>query len=51
MWQRLQKILPKNASTIKVDVEKLLKVDLIYPMPLMEWVSNIMPVTKKQGTI
>jgi hypothetical protein len=28
-----------------------LKSGFIYPVPLTEWVSNIIPVTKKQGTI
>ena len=30
---------------------KLLKAGFIYPVPLTEWVSNIAPVNKKQGTI
>jgi len=34
-----------------VEVEKLLKVGFIYPIPLTDCVSNIGPVTKKQGTI
>ena len=42
---------PKKESTIKDKVEKLLRVDFIYPVPLMEWVSNIVPVTKNPGTI
>jgi len=29
----------------------MLKVGFIYPVPLTEWVSNIVLVTKKQGTI
>jgi hypothetical protein len=37
--------------TIKAEVEKLLKSGFIYPVPLTEWVSNIVLVTKKQGTI
>jgi hypothetical protein len=32
-------------------VEKLLNVGFIYPVPLTEWVSNPVPVNKKQGTI
>jgi len=36
---------------IKVEVKKLLKVGFIYPIPLTDWVSNIVPVNKKQGTI
>jgi hypothetical protein len=37
--------------TIKAEVEKLLKSGFIYPIPLTEWISNIVLVTKKQGTI
>jgi hypothetical protein len=36
---------------IKVEVEKLLKSGFIYLVPMNEWVSNIVLVTKKQGTI
>jgi hypothetical protein len=32
-------------------VEKLLNAGFIYLVPLTEWVSNIIPVNKKQGTI
>ena len=35
----------------KSKIEKLLKVGFIYSVPLIEWISNIVPVTKKQGTI
>ena len=42
---------PKKASTIKGEVEDLLKASFIYPIPLTDWVSNIGLVTKKQGTI
>jgi hypothetical protein len=34
-----------------MEVEKLLKASFIYHVPLTDWVSNIVPVTKKQGTI
>jgi hypothetical protein len=37
--------------TIKDEVEKLIKDGFIYPMQLMEWVLNLVPVNKKQGTI
>jgi hypothetical protein len=37
--------------TIKEEVEKLLKYGFIYHVPLTEWVSNIVLVPKKQGTI
>ena len=49
--QKLQPIHPKKAVAIKAEVEKLLKVGFIYLVPLTEWVSNIVLVTKKQGTI
>jgi hypothetical protein len=32
-------------------VEKLLNAGFIYLVPLTEWVSNLIPVNKKQGTI
>lgn len=51
IWQRLRPIHPKKVAAIKAEVEKLLKVDFIYLVPLTKWVSNIMPITKKQGTI
>ena len=49
--QKLCQVHPRKATTIKAKVEKLLKVGFIYPIPLMEWVSNIVPINKKQGTI
>ena len=36
---------------IKAEVEKLLKAGFIYLVPLVDWVSNIVHVAKKQGTI
>lgn len=41
----------RKTATIKVEVEKLLKVGFIYPIPLTELVSNIISVMKNQGTI
>jgi len=41
----------KPVLIIKGEVEKLLKARFIYPIPLIDWVSNIVPVTKNQGTI
>jgi hypothetical protein len=49
--QNLHPVHPKKTATIKEEVEKLLKSDFIYPVPLTKWVSNIVPVTKNQGTI
>ena len=49
--QKLCQIHPKKAAATKVEVEKLLRVGFIYLVLLTEWVSNIVPVTKKRGTI
>lgn len=49
--QHLRPLHPRKAAAIKGEVEKLLKDGFIYPIPLTEWVSNIVPVDKKQGTI
>ena len=45
--QRLHAVNPRKAPTIKAEIEKLLKVGFIYPVPLMEWVSNPVPVDNK----
>ena len=49
--QRLCLIHPRKVVAIKDEVEKLLRAGFIYPIPLTEWVSNIVPVTKKQGNL
>ena len=49
--QRLRPVNPRKAAAIKAEVEKLLKAGFIYPVPLIDWVSNPVPVDKKQGTI
>jgi hypothetical protein len=49
--QCLRVVNPRKAPAIKAEVEKLLNVGFIYPVPLTEWVSNLVPVNKKQGTI
>jgi hypothetical protein len=41
----------QKAPAIKAEVEKLLNVGFIYPIPLTEWVSNPIPMDKKQVTI
>ena len=45
--QRLHEVNPRKAPMIKAEIEKLLKVGFIYPVPLTEWVSNPVPVDKK----
>ena len=47
VWQRLRVVNPRKAPAIKANIEKLLKADFIYPIPLMEWVSNPVSVDKK----
>ena len=42
---------PRKAPAIKAKIEKLLKANFIYPVHLMEWVSNPVPVDKNQGSI
>ena len=49
--KKLRQVHPQKATTIKAEVEKLLKAGFIYPLPLTEWVSNIVPLNKKKGTI
>jgi hypothetical protein len=49
--QKLRPVNPKKAAAIKVEVEKLLKANFIYPIHLTQWVSNPVPVNKKQVTI
>ena len=49
---KLRPVHPKKTTTIKAEVEKLLKYGFIYPIQtLTERVSNIVLVTKNQGTI
>jgi hypothetical protein len=50
-WQKLFLVNPHKEATIKDKVEKLIKVGSIYPMQLMEWVSNPVLVNKKQDMI
>ena len=49
--QWLRPVHLRKPNVIKGEVEKLLKASFIYPIPLTDWVSNIVPVNKKQGTI
>ena len=46
-WQRLRAVNPRKAPVIKAEIEKLLNVGFIYPIPLIEWVSNPVSVDKK----
>ena len=49
--KKLRQVHPQKATTIKAEIEKVLKAGFIYPVPLTKWVSNIFPVNKKQSTI
>jgi hypothetical protein len=49
--QCLRALNPRKAPAIKEEVEKLVNVGFIYPVPLTEWVSNPFLVNKKKGTI
>ena len=49
--QCLHAMNPRKAPATKVEIENLLNADLIYPVPLTEWVSNPVPVDKKHRTI
>ena len=45
--KKLRQVHPRKAAAIKTEIDKLLKDGFIYPVPLTEWVSNIVPVNKK----
>ena len=49
--KKIRQVHPRKVAAIKAEVEKLSKVGFIYPVLLTKWVSNIVPVGKKQGTI
>ena len=45
--QKIWQVHPRKEAAIKDEVEKLLKASFIYPEPLTELVSNIVPMNKK----
>jgi hypothetical protein len=49
--QHLRVVNPRKVPAIKVEVGKLLNAIFIYSIPLIEWVSNPIPMNKNQGTI
>jgi hypothetical protein len=49
--QKLHLVHPCKATTIKDEVEKILKDGFIYPVQLMQWVSNPISINKKKGMI
>lgn len=51
VWRHLCLIHPKKVAFVEVEVEKILCASFIYLVPLIDWVSNIVLVMQKQGTI
>jgi hypothetical protein len=49
--KHLHPVHPHKAAAIKLEVKKLLKSSFIYSVALTDWVSNLVPIDKKQGTI
>jgi hypothetical protein len=49
--QRLRPVHPHKATAIKLEIEKLPKSNFIYLLSLTDWVSNLVLIDKKQGTI
>jgi hypothetical protein len=45
--QRLFLVHPCKVVSIKLKVEKNLKASFVYPVALTDWVSNLVPITKK----
>jgi len=45
--QKLRPVHPQKATAIQVEVKKLLKACFIYHVPLIDWVSNIVPIKKR----
>jgi hypothetical protein len=51
IWQCLRPVHSRKAFAIKLEVKKLLKARFIYPMAIIDWISNLVLMNKKQGTI
>ena len=49
--QKHRHVHPRKEVSIKEEIEKVLMVGFIYPVPLTEWIYSIIPINKKQGTI
>ena len=49
--QKLRKIHPNLETQIKSELNKLLKAKIIFPVRHSNWVSNMVPVRKKNGDI
>ena len=49
--QKLRSINPSRREAVKAKINKLKQTGFIYPIEYTAWVSNSVPVLKKQGTI
>jgi hypothetical protein len=49
--QKQRPLHPAKATAIKAEIDKLRTAGFIYPIAYTSWVSNPVPVDKKQGTI
>jgi hypothetical protein len=49
--QKQQPLHPSKVAAIKAKIDKLRSTKLIYPIAYTSWVSNSVPVNKKQGII
>jgi hypothetical protein len=49
--QKQRTLHPSKAAAIKAKIDKLRDAGFIYPITYTSWVSNPVPINKKQGTI
>jgi ribonuclease HI len=49
--QKLRKMHPKLESTVQKELNKILSAKIIFPVRHTQWVSNLIPVRKKNGEI
>lgn len=49
--QKLRKIHPNLEAHIKIELNNLLKAKTFFPVKRFKWVSNLVPVRKKNGDI
>jgi hypothetical protein len=49
--QKLRKMHPKLEPTVQKELNKLLGAKIFFPIRHTQWVSNLVPVRKKNGEI
>ena len=49
--QKLKKMHPHIALLVKAELEKLISTNFISFLPYASWISNIVPISKKNGSI